>query len=294
MSVSSLPGALKTSIISSSYTKNFGPSLAPLRLVRTLSISLRALILILVTVTGKSLFAAELDAYPGYLSDVTNERYQVAEEVVILPPQDDGTNTLSDKIFTEKITKEFQEKYEQKFGQTGAEQIFSMPTRFLEVEIKPGQYRTAEEEADEQKKFGSYMAKRLIEVHVDNYMKNNPAARPVYELKEKMSNLNVQVKPGYKAKFKYSLSSNDLDLSVENPMNISNKISYNMGSGDPILYLGYPISKKINLLSNYHLESNEYSLSGVRKLNAQWSTSLTGSNSITEGDKIIVGLSWQD
>lgn len=241
-----------------------------------------------------TVWAADRDSNPGYISDVSYERQNLALEVVILPPDEQDEKSLSEKIFTEKVTKEFQMRYEERFGQTRTEQFISIPSRFFETQVQPGQYRTLQEEVLEQRRFGNFMIKRLIEVHVDKYMKENPSARPVYELKEKLSNVDVQVRPGYKFKFKYSLSSNEFDVLMENPQKIYNKVSIRMGTNETLVFLGYPITKTINLVSNYNLDSEDVAVSGVKQLNQYWSTSLTGSNTEIEGDKIILGLGWRD
>jgi len=231
-----------------------------------------ALVLIGVALGSLGAQANDQGVHPGYLEDVTDERSHLAKEVVILPPEEKNEVSLRDQIFTEKVSREFKMRYEERFGQTQVEQVKAIPQRFFETEILPGQFRTAEEDAQQQRAFGSFMMRRLVEVHVDKYMRESPSARPVYELKEKVSNLDVQVKPGYKFKFKYSLSSNDLDLSMENPYKIRNKITFRMGGGasagaDTLLFFSYPYSKEVELLSSYSVERNEVVLSGLKRLN---------------------------
>lgn len=255
--------------------------------------------MILSILLGPLAWAGEFVQHPGYLMDTSDERYQVSKEVVIMPLEATQEVSLRDKIFGEKITKEFKQRYEEKFGRTEAEQLFNTPSQYFEAETQPGVFQTAEEVAQEQRKFGDFMVKRTVEFHVDRWMKENPAARPVYELKEKISNVNVEVRPGYKARLKYSLSSNDLSVQVKNPQNIDNRIYTNLGSNETAIFLGYPVTKKIRVNADYNLDSEDMSLSGVRRLNQYWSASITGTDRRQEGNldnerKAILGLSWRD
>lgn len=232
-----------------------------------------------------------LEPHPGYLESVENERYRVAKEVVIVPPDAPAEASLRDRIFNNELTREFQRKYEDRFGRTQAEQ-FTVTSRYYETERQPHTNRTVVEEYDEQQRFGNFMIKRLTEYHVDHYMRSNPSVRPMYELKERMSNLNVQVRKDYRVKVKYSLSSNDLDLYLDNPHNIENRISWR-GSDETALVLGYPVTKTISVKSDYVLEKDHWVVSGVKRLNRNWSTSLTNSQNEIE-NKVLVGLSWRD
>lgn len=231
-----------------------------------------------------------LKSHPGYLQSVEGERYRVAKEVVIIPQQESGEASLRDKIFSDKLTVEFKQRYEDRFGRTQVEQLTNVSSRYYELEKLSETNRTVVENQEEQERFGSYMVKRLTEYHVDQYMQNNPAARPVYQLKERVSNLDLQVKKDYKVRFKYSLSSGDLDIRLDNPQNIDNRISIR-GSNETAIVLGYPVTKTISINSDYIIENNNTVLSGVKRLNNNWSTSLTGTSNDTE-DKFLIGLGW--
>jgi hypothetical protein len=240
--------------------------------------------------------------HPGYVSDVSQEKKDVAVEVTIpVAPDDEDRSNLSERIFGQKVTREIQMRYEERFGQTRAEQILTVPNRFLDTQVQPGQYRTFQEEVIEQRNFGNFVVRRWVEYHVDRYLKESPAARPVQVLKERVSNLDVKVKKGYKLKFRYSFSSNDLDFITENPYNISNKVSFRLGQGagpsagrETVVFLGYPINTRHEILSNYVVERGEIALTGVKRINSFWSATLTGSKTEFEGEKILMGLSWRD
>lgn len=231
-----------------------------------------------------------LEAHPGYLQSVENERHRVAKEIVIVPPDTSAEASLRDRIFNDELTREFQRKYEDRFGRTQTEQ-FTATSRFYETERQLYTNRTVEEEFYEQQKFGNFMMKRLTEYHVDRYMRSNPSVRPMYELKERMSNLNLQVRKNYKVKIKYSLSSNDLDLYLENPYKIENRISWR-SSDETALVLGYPVTKTITFKSDYVIEKDNWVVSGVKRLDRNWSTSLTNSKTDIE-NKVLLGLNWR-
>lgn len=258
-------------------------------------------ILILLVSPSGQVWAGEFEQHPGYLSDTSGERYQVSREVVIVPPESKSETSLRDKIFAEKLTKEFTQRYEERFGRTRAEQIFSTPSQFFETEVQPGIFRTADEDAQEQKDFGSFMLKRTVEYHIDRWMKESPSARPVYELKERISNVNVEVRPGYKLRFKYSLSSNDMDIYLKNPYSIENRLRLRMGSGfgpsdvkQTVVYLGYPVTKKVRMRTDYTVENQDYNVSAIRQLGNRWSTSVTGGETVSTGERVLVGLGWRD
>lgn len=233
-----------------------------------------------------------LQAHPGYLSTVGGERYRVAKEVLIVPPQEDEGPSLHEQIFDEEITEDITRRYEDKFGRTRAQQYtdLSITTRFYADERFPDINRTIEENQEEQRKFGNFFIKRLVEHHVDNYVKTNPKTRPVYELKEKVSNLNVTVKDQYKLRFKYSLSSGDTDIYLKNPYDLENRISIR-GSDETAIVLGYPISKTIRLKADYIIENSHSILSAVKRLNGGWTTSITSTNN-DEENKVLWGFSW--
>lgn len=271
--------------------------------MRTAFIFIQALsyaILIAGSLIGFEAQAVEYDpTNSGYLSSVKDERYELSEEIVIVAPIEDTRPSLHDRIFTEKLTDDFTERYENEFGRTETQQFQSVPSRFFDKEVKPGEYVSEEEYTDKQQKFGNYVARRLFEFHTDNYMKNTPSVRGVYAVKEKLSDMQVKTKSGYKARFRYSISANQVEMRVENPYDIETKIIFyrieKLGSPDQetLSSLGYNFTKTIKFVTDYATEDHRFSMSGVKRLKANWSTSLTGSKSYIE-DKIVLGLAWHD
>lgn len=299
-----VPNTSKLLVISIGYRAVPGPGFALLRRMRIASF-LQSALLFVMTVTGLSIgseaaWAVEYDSsHQGYLTSVKDERYELSQEIVIVAPPESKEPKLSEQIFTEKLTTDFQEKYENEFGRTEAQQIQVTPSRFFDKEMKPGEYGTEEEYVAKQQKFGNYMTKRLAEYHIDNYMRNTPSTRGVYEAKEKLGNMSIETKKGYKTKFKYSISSNQLEMNVENPYKIETRLILykiqNLGSKDQatLSSLGYNVTKTIKFVTDYATEDSKFSVSGVKRLKGNWSTSLTASKSYIE-DKIILGLAWKD
>ena len=177
--------------------------------------------------------------------------------------------------------------------------MFNTPSQFFETEFQPGVFRTADEVAEEQRDFGDFVIKRTAEYHLDRWMKESPNAKPLYELKEKVSNVSVEVKPGYKVRLKYSLSSDDLSVRIKNPHKLDNRVIYNLADTETRLFLAYPVTKKIRVSTDYNFDKDEYQVTGWRRLNEYWSASITGSETFYDDttDKrrtAIIGLSWRD
>jgi len=154
-------------------------------------------------------------AKPGYIDQIEDRTAQF-ENVVIIPPEHKNEKiNYKYKVFTSSLTKEFIEKYEQTFGRTSAEQRLSVANQMSTFDRPDGFSRTQIEANSEQEDYGNFMVKRLLEYHMDNFMKTEPKARPLWDLKEKITRVEVEVAPGMKATSNYSLSGNFLDVKFE-------------------------------------------------------------------------------
>jgi hypothetical protein len=95
------------------------------------------------------------------------------------------------------------------------------------------------------------------------------------------------------------LSRNDLDLYVENPQKIDNRITLRMGGSaadggqDVIYFLGYPVTSTIRAQADYMQNAQIVRVSGIKQLSSQMSTSLTGTHD-PFGPGVLVGFSWWD
>lgn len=123
--------------------------------------------------------------------------------------------SFQERIFNEKLSKEFRDRYEQRFGRTDAERIYNSPNRttYYNDMYYTG---TPQELTDERRRFGDYMIKRLAEYHVEDYMKNDPKGRAIYAIKERVSNVGVQVQK-FRFDARYEIAGNTFDLIVKNP-----------------------------------------------------------------------------
>ncbi len=155
----------------------------------------------------------------GYVSDVERERVDDTRDLVwIQKPGNDGT--LSEKIFNQTLSREFRERYEQRFGQTEIERVFAAPNRTSYYNDAYGQKGTPQEMLDERRKFGEFMVRRLGEWHVENYAKTDPQVRAVWEAKERISNYKIEV-ASFRIDAQYSLAGNILDIKMVNPYVVS-------------------------------------------------------------------------
>jgi hypothetical protein len=244
-------------------------------------------------------------AHHGYLSDVKEERNRREIEMVMLARPKENTKPLSEVIFNQKLSKEFQTQYQSRFGQTQAEQVINTQARSDEYNYYTGQNVTIQEYQKRQKEFGEYMTRRLIEYHVDDWAKNDPQFRPVYAVKEKMSNLSVAVKKGYKFKWKYNFAGPNMELRLENPYDIETKVRLEMtgilsSPTETIYSLGIPVTNKV-YASAIHRSTDQFSqlifsrpltrsISGW--ISGSWDASNAGLN--IKQDIYMIGASWAD
>lgn len=267
---------------------------------------LAAYLITLLGVNGP-LWAMERDAeHPGYLSSVEDERHLRVYDVVILSNPDSNKKPLSQLIFDGELSQEFQDKYEQSFGRTSVDRNVDAPNRFSEAMHANGVRVTVEKDVKEKRKFGEYMVKRLTEHHLDGYIKTNPSAQPLYEIKQTVTNMSVKVKKGYRLKVNYSFSGNYVDLGLKNPFNIKNKVTLKMKEGtvgpskieDAIFNLMVPVSKTVTVETDYGIESKFFRLVGKKSLSPRFVTSISGTSGEVEDvagewdNRVLLGLTW--
>ncbi len=156
------------------------------------------------------------EPHPGYLSSVENKDSDPGIEVpVVVKPADDGP-TLREKIFNPELSKEFKDRYEDKFGRTEPERIYNSPNKYTYYDDLYTLQGTQEQVNIQKRDFGDYMIRRLIEYHADRYAKSDPQVRPIWEAKERLSQVKVEVQE-VKFDAKYSLAGNILDLRARSP-----------------------------------------------------------------------------
>lgn len=154
----------------------------------------------------------------GYIQDTKAEKEERFYEIFLFaepPPQ--GKN-LRDVIFNAELSAEFKERYRNQFGQIDTESInYQHTNSFERFDSNRGVNPQLEQETRVRRDFAGYMIKRLFEWHLDNYIKSEPAMRPVYEIKEKLKKVEVRVTKQTKLEMRYSLAGNILELTLENP-----------------------------------------------------------------------------
>lgn len=160
-------------------------------------------------------FAWSFDA--GYTSDVESEKNQSFQEVFVYSAPTIGPKSVQGIIFDQKLSKEFREKYQYEFGQVDAESLSYQTTKYYTQDQNRALLNTNEEENKKRKNFAQFMTKRLSEHHLDIYMRTEPSLRPVYDVKEKLKNVEVKVSKSVKLNSRYSFSGNTLDLVFDNP-----------------------------------------------------------------------------
>jgi hypothetical protein len=201
-----------------------------------------------------------LQSHPGYLTNVAKEKSESYVEVYLVM----GANPAPEKswhqvIFNEQLSIEFKNRYRETFGQIDTESIVYQPTKFsLLDEARP--LEKTETDTEVRRQFAEYMTRRLFEFHVDNYFKTQPQMRTVYEVKERLKNVEVKVSKETKLNAQYSFASNILDLVFENPY-LDSKVALEMDPSafgpsqveETRFWLGRDLSKTLRANTNFAL-----------------------------------------
>lgn len=223
-------------------------------------------------------------AHPGYLFNVAEEKNKRDIEMVMLPkPPQPVKKPLDKVIFNDKLTKEFQDQYRYRFGESQAEQTINNPGRDGEYTYYNRPSITIQEYRDQQHQFGNYMMRRLTEYHVDAYAKSDPDLRPVYQMKDKISNVDVKVKNGYKVKWKYNFAGPSMEASLENPYKVDLRVQAMMNGvisnpNEKIYTAGYNFTPRVRLELSYREVHTLQQFVLSRKMTKHITLSLTGSN----------------
>jgi len=240
------------------------------------------LFLALILVAGLARAEGPYGAHPGYVSDVQKELHTIDTEVVLIDKPLEPASENSE-FMTERLSNEFRDQFKYKFGVTEMQQSMNSPGRSGEALYYTGKTVSLKEYQLEQRHFGEYMSRRLMEYHVDRWAKANPSIKPVYELKDKMTNLNMEVKKGYKMKVKYSLSGGNLDFNLDNPYDLEARVRLEMGTNflstktqETIISFGSQITPlwSVNTLIRFY--DGVVQVVGTRKITPALSTSITG------------------
>lgn len=239
-------------------------------------------------------------AHPGYIEDVADERLQVTREIVIVPYQEPVGVSVMDKIFTEKMTKEFSREFRYRFGYTEFEQLEFTSNRIVESSDS-GRQVQFEDYLEKQEDFGKYLAKELTEYHVDNYLKGNRSTRGIYKAKQAISNIQVNTEGGYKFKIRYKITTNRVQAQLEKPGEKFHKsVDTKLDGSEAVVHLVYDVTKTVAVGTDSDVVNEMYALRGVKRLSPELSTSITAQSftrdlgDTPKQDRILLGLNWND
>ncbi len=238
----------------------------------------QVLMLVATFATERGEAGRSYSAHSGYLATTEGERQVVSEDLVAIAPPDDGPS-LHDRIFNEKLTKEFTDRYEQKFGRTEQQRAYLAPNNNTYYNDLFGFQGTPRETNDERRRFGEFMLRRLAEHHVESYAKNDPKARVVWEAKEKLSNVRLAVGRRVKVSAKYSISGNSADINLQNPW-VQTKVTLFMGDSfvrETIVSLTRALTSTVSAETHYYFDDGVVSLIGRKSFTPALGASITAS-----------------
>lgn len=247
-------------------------------------------------------------SHPGYVMDVEYEQSSRTEEFNIFssPPKEKKAD-LKGYIFDRILSREFRYRYEQQFGRSAVERNVVNPSRFDEYFYRTSVGVTLEEDSRRKQIFGEYMIKRLTEHHVDQYAKSTPELKRVYELKDRLSKVKVEVRQGYKLDMNYSLSGNFFQIRLKNPNDVDARIFMQMdpqgfGPGEVLetrLTVGARLSRVWRFTTDTWVEREGTRAVLRRSLGSGVSTSLTVSHFPLKPERAqreetlgILGIAW--
>lgn len=224
-----------------------------------------------------------------WIRDLSAERDQeILDLEWVSRPIDEPS--LHGRIFTDALNQEFKTRYEERFGRTEIERVVLAPNRFTYYNDAFGFRGTPQDVTLERRRFAEFMMRRLAEWHFENYAKNDPKVRPVWEAKERISNLKVEV-ASFRIDARYSLSGNILDVNLMNPWvksHITLEMDPNsMGPGpvrESIFTVVKPIHDRYTVEARWRVADGIVSLIQHRPLQmgqwGHWHASLTTSAAI--------------
>jgi len=209
----------------------------------------------------------------GYISSISEDSVEPMRELILLTPPPELRTAGSEKIFTSALQKEFRTRYREEFGFTYAQQFLNDPVDVSFYGFARG-YSVEEEKFRAKKRgFGEYVAKKTVEYHVDNYFKSDPQLKPVYEAKERLSNLDVKVDEQTKVNSNYDFAGNHITTSFERP-NMNARIRWEL-QGDTTVSFYRTFTASTNGEIFYKFNDRKYTAIGRKRLSNSVETSLT-------------------
>lgn len=219
-----------------------------------------------------STLAAAASVTTGYVQDVQKEKDEKFYEVFLFAEPAVKEKPLSEIIFNQALSKEFKNRYRERFGTIDTESIAYQRNDFERLEAFRAT-KAAEANSSERRRFADYMIKRLAEWHIDNYIKSEPSMRPVYQLKERLKKVEVRVDKQTKFEGRYSLAENVLDILIENKYLDETRLSLDFEKRDTQLVVGQPLTSSVRLRSSWWEREGRGNLEWIKALTANLSTS---------------------
>ena len=211
----------------------------------------QSLILVLFTFFGFQTYAyntiRNYDDHPGYISNPKNEVDDPGVEIPYIDKPVANQITLKEIIFNSELSKEFKDRYEDKFGRTQPERVYNSSNKYTYYDDLYTLQGTPSQVDDQERAFGNYMMARLVEYHFDYYLKSDPSMRTIYETKERLSQVKIEVDE-VKFDAKYSLAGNLIDVRARAPW-VDTKIT--LGSGQRILSFTREQTPTVGLEARY-------------------------------------------
>ncbi|HEX4924251.1 MAG TPA: hypothetical protein VFV50_09195 [Bdellovibrionales bacterium] len=251
---------------------------------------------------------ARLEPLPeGYIRSLQDEKEEPEPANVVLVPKPAPMSSipLSDVIFDQKLKKEFTDVYREKFGYTEAERNLGLPLLYVENGIAQGRSIESERARAERRAFAEYMFRRLAEHHMDGYFRSDPNLKGVWELKERISNVEVKVSENFSLMTIYSYSGNFITVNANNPyVNVRLRYEMNPSSFGPSemvetgVSLAKQITRSVHLETHYKIRDGVFSIIGEKWLAPAMKTTLQGSTDTLEAgtvpqeNKVLAGFAY--
>lgn len=217
----------------------------------------------------------EEDLKPGYSEEAQPEKEEAGEILYAVDNPYRNEIRFSERVFDPALKKDITQRYQEKFGRTEAE-IISARTPYLNSNFSEGESITFNEEEyqKQQRSFGNYIAKRVVEYHFEKEAKDNPDLRGVYEAKQTLENASASV-GSFKVRAKYRIASNSIIAYIRNPY-VDLQARFEMsGDKETVYSMSKDIGSGYSVLTDYYIERPRWDIVGRKMVTAALSFSLT-------------------
>lgn len=214
------------------------------------------------------------DQKPGYAEEVNPEKEEAGEILYAVDNPYKNEVRFSEKMFDPTLKKDITQRYREKFGRTEAE-IIQTRTPYLNSNFSEGASITFNEEEYQksQKSFGNYVAKRVVEYHLEKEAKDNPDLRGVYEAKQTIENASASVGQ-FKVRARYRIASNSVLAYIKNPwVNLEGRFELS-GNKEAVYSVSRGLGKGYSLVTDYYQDQDRWDFIGRKSVTDALSLSL--------------------